>query len=153
MFNLLFIQLRPDWLMNLTLLAIFAIMKILANFSQIRLELTYFTGKEPISNIILCIIQMIGRQTNIQTKCNIKYSAAVPVSLSGSHQISPVCNTVFFSKNHGCHWTTVWRGKYVFISKNDLSAVYCEHYRYRRGIPLCDNKEVCIDVCSFFKLN
>lgn len=58
--------------MNLTLLAIFAIMKILANFSQIRLELTYFTGKEPISNIILCIIQMIGRQTNIQTKCNMK---------------------------------------------------------------------------------
>ena len=48
--------------MNLTLLAIFAIMTILANFSQIRLELTYFTGKEAISNIILCCVRMIGRQ-------------------------------------------------------------------------------------------
>ena len=38
--------------MNLTLLAIFAIMTILANFSQIRLELTYFTGKEAISNTV-----------------------------------------------------------------------------------------------------
>ena len=38
--------------MNLTLLAIFAIMTILVNFSQIKLELTYFTGKEAISNTV-----------------------------------------------------------------------------------------------------